>query len=94
MPAARSPISRTHAVNLRVRDDVRSLIDRAAGALGKTRTDFILEAASHAANEALLDQTRVRVDRETYEKFVAVLDQPPSGKGFARLINAPKPWRK
>jgi uncharacterized protein (DUF1778 family) len=94
MPATRSQISTTHAVNLRVRDEVRALIDRAARALGKTRTDFILDAASHAAEEALLDQTHVQVDRETYDRFIAVLDRPPSGEGFARLMNAPKPWRK
>jgi len=30
----------------------------------------------HTAEETLLDQTLVRVDRETYEHFLAVLDQP------------------
>lgn len=80
------------AVNLRIRDDVRSLIDRAARAHGKTRSDFMIDAARRAAEDALLDQALVRVDRDTYDRFVAVLDQPPSGEGFARLMNAPKPW--
>jgi len=84
----------THAVNLRVRDDIRGLIDRAARAQGKTRSDFMIDAARRAAEEALLDQTLVRVDAETYAHFMAVLDEPPSGPGFDRLMNAPSPWRK
>ncbi len=43
-------------VNLKVRDDVRVLIDRAAKAHGKTRSDFMIDAARRAAEDALLDQ--------------------------------------
>jgi uncharacterized protein (DUF1778 family) len=84
----------TRAVNLRVREDVRSLIDRAARAQGRSRSDFMIDAARRAAEEALLDQTLVQVDRATYDRFVAALDQPPSGEGFDRLMAAPKPWRR
>lgn len=83
----------THAVNLRVRQDIRSLIDRAAQSLGKSRSEFMIEAARRAAEEALLDQTLVRVDSQTYEHFLAVLDHPPGGEGFDRLMNAAKPWQ-
>lgn len=83
----------THPVNLRVRDDVRVLIDRAAKAHGKTRSDFMIEAARRAAEDALLDQTLVRVDSESYKHYLAVLDQPPGGEGFERLMSAPKPWQ-
>lgn len=82
----------TCAVNLRIRRDIRSLIDRAAQAHGKTRSDFMVDAARRAAEEALLDQTLVRVDQETYDHFLTVLDQPPSGEGFDRLMQARKPW--
>ena len=82
----------THAVNLRVRGDIRALIDRAAQAHGKTRSDFMIEAARRAAEDALLDQTLVRVDQATYDHFLDVLDRPPAGDGFARLMQASKPW--
>lgn len=82
----------THAVNLRVRSDTRSLIDRAARAHGKSRSDFMIDAARRAAEDALLDQTLVRVDQKTYEYFLEVLDKPPSGEGFERLMQARKPW--
>lgn len=82
----------TRAVNLRVRNDIRVLIDRAASAHGKTRSDFMIDAARRAAEDVLLDQTLVRVDRDTYEQFLAVLDRPPSGDGFQRLMSARRPW--
>jgi uncharacterized protein (DUF1778 family) len=87
--------SQTHAkpVNLRIREDVRVLIDRAAKIRGKTRSDFMVDAAYRAAEETLLDQTLVKVDAESYRHYLSILDQPPSGEGFVRLMNAPKPWR-
>jgi uncharacterized protein (DUF1778 family) len=84
--------ARTNAVNLRVRTDIRTLIDRAAKAQGKSRSDFMIDAARRAAEDALLDQTLVRVDQKTYDTFLAILDKPPGGKGFDRLMKARKPW--
>ena len=86
------PEALTCAVNLRVRREIRSLIDRAAQANGKTRSEFMIDASRRAAEDALLDQTLVRVDQETYDLFLKVLDQPPSGPGFERLMKPPKPW--
>lgn len=68
--------SALHAVNLRVRTETRSIIDRAAAMLGRTRSDFMIEAARRAAEDAILDQTVITVDREKYDAFVAMLDRP------------------
>lgn len=84
----------THAVNLRVRSDTRSLIDRAARAHGKSRSEFMIEASRRGAEDALLDQTLVQVDHATYEHFLKVLDQPPVGKGFEKLMQAKSPWEE
>jgi len=88
-------VTETHAkpVNLRIREDVRMLIDRAAKIRGKTRSDFMIDAARRAAEDTLIDQTLIKVDAESYRRYLAVLDQPPSGKGFERLMKAPRPWR-
>jgi uncharacterized protein (DUF1778 family) len=58
-------------LNLRIKPDQRSLIDQAARSLGKNRTDFILDAARRAAEEALLDRTVLTVSPEAYAEFVA-----------------------
>jgi uncharacterized protein (DUF1778 family) len=90
--ASTAQTTRTLAVNLRVREDIRSLIDRAAQAQGKSRSEFMIDAARRAAEDALLDQTLVRVDQETWDYFVNVLDNPPANEGFERLMQAPRPW--
>ena len=83
----------TRAVNLRVRDDILDLIDQVARAQGKTRSDFMIDAARRAAEESLIDQTLIRVDPATYQHVLAVLDSPPGGPGFERLMAATKPWQ-
>lgn len=85
--------TRAKPVNLRVREDVRRVIDRAASLRGKTRSDFMIDAAYRAAEDTLLDQTLVRVDADSYRHYLSILDQPPGGEGFERLMNAPKPWQ-
>ena len=52
--------------DLRIPPAERNLIDRAAESAGKTRTDFILEAARRAAEEALLDRALMVVSPEAY----------------------------
>ncbi|TPK69811.1 DUF1778 domain-containing protein [Mesorhizobium sp. B2-3-3] len=85
----------THAkpVNLRIREDIRVVIDRAAKIRGKTRSDFMIDAAYRAAEDTLLDQTLIKVDAESYQHYLDILDEPPSGEGFARLMNASRPWQ-
>lgn len=94
MPARPAAVPVTRAVNLRVREDVRSLIDRAAQSQGKSRSDFMIDAARRAAEEALLDQALVRVDAETFDHFARILDAPPAGAGFDRLMAARRPWER
>ena len=56
MSTASSTKPRRDTLNLRIPTVERNLIDRAAQSAGKTRTDFILEAARRAAEETLLDR--------------------------------------
>ncbi len=80
-------------LNFRVKAEDRSLIDRAARLLGKSRTDFMMEAARRAAQDALLDQTLLTVSPEIYAEFVARLDAPPAPSGrLRRTMTAPTPW--
>ena len=56
MTTASTTKTRRNTLNLRIPPAERNLIDCAAESAGKTRTDFILEAARRAAEEALLDR--------------------------------------
>jgi uncharacterized protein (DUF1778 family) len=80
-------------LNFRVKTEDRNLIDRAARLLGKSRTDFMLESARHAAQDALLDQTLFKVSPKVYEQFLARLDAPPKpNKKLRRMMAAKAPW--
>jgi uncharacterized protein (DUF1778 family) len=80
-------------LNLRIKPEERGLIDRAAQLTGKTRTDFVLEAARKAAVDAVTDRSLFSVDAETYAKFVAALDAPPrSNAKLRRTMQTPAPW--
>lgn len=86
---------RRQTLNVRIKPEERGLIDRAAQARGQNRTDFILDAARRAAEEALLDRTLISVSEEAYRKFLARLDAPP--KPNARLrksLGTPARWDK
>jgi len=54
-PTIRAP--RRDSLNNSIKADERGLIDRAAELSGKTRTDFVLDAARWAAVEALTDHS-------------------------------------
>lgn len=69
--------AKRQTLNLRIKLEERGLIDRAAKSLGKTRTEFVLDAAWRAAEAALLDRADLSVSREAYTEFLARLDAPP-----------------
>ena len=82
-------------LNIRIKPDLRGLIDRAAELSGKNRTDFVLDAARHAAEDALLDRTVFAVDPKAYAEFVARLDAPPRPNTRLRhSLQTPAPWEK
>ena len=92
--AARDEI-RSPTISLRVPTQRRELIDRAAKATGKTRTDFILDSATRAAEEALLDRRVFHLDAAQYEAFERALDAPPRPSAALRkLLAQPAPWER
>ena len=78
---------------MRIKAEDRSLIDWAAKAHGKTRTDFILKAARRAAEDTMFDRWIVAVGSEAHEVFLARLDSPllPSER-LIRILRTKAPW--
>jgi len=94
MTAAKRSAPPRDTLNIRIRPEVRGLIDRAAEARGTTRTDFILDAATRAAEEALLDRALIQVSAKAYSEFLQRLDAPakPSTR-LRKTLKAPLPWK-
>ena len=81
------------SINIRIKPEERNLIDQAAKALGKNRTDFVLDAARHAAEDALMECTVLKVSPETYNQWLALLDAPPQpNERLRRALQTSVSW--
>jgi uncharacterized protein (DUF1778 family) len=86
---------RTANINLRVTRKQKELIDRAAEAQGRNRSDFMLEAACREAESVLLDRRYFILDDDAFQRFTDMLDAPPtSNPRLARLLQTKAPWEK
>jgi uncharacterized protein (DUF1778 family) len=94
MTAAKRQSGPRETLNIRIRPEERGLIDRAAKVRGTNRTDFILDAAKRAAEDALLDRALISVSPKAYDEFVKRLDAPakPSERLRRTMRKAP-PWK-
>ena len=93
MRAAQREAGKREALNLRIKPEVRELIDRAAELAGKNRTDFVLDAARRAAEDTLLDRTVFTVSPKAYRQFLARLDAPPKpNKRLLKTMRTRAPW--
>jgi uncharacterized protein (DUF1778 family) len=80
-------------LNMRINPDDLRLFDWAAKAQGKTRTDFVLEAARRAARDSMLDSHFVQVSAQAYEEFLARLDAPVvPNERLSKTMQVKAPW--
>lgn len=83
------------SINLRAKAGQRDLIDQAAQRLGRSRSDFMLEAACQKAEDVLLDQAFFTVNTSTFAQFQNLLDTPlPPSDRLRRLLATKSPWDK
>jgi uncharacterized protein (DUF1778 family) len=71
-----NPQSEPVSINIRAKARQRDLIDQAAERLGRSRSDFMLEAACGRAEDVLLDQTFFVLEEGAFARFEAMLDAP------------------
>ncbi len=84
---------RGETINLRASQKQKMLIDRAAEALGRSRSDFMLETACREAETVLLDRRYFDLSSDEFKRFRAMLDKPPaSNPKLRRLLRTRVPW--
>jgi uncharacterized protein (DUF1778 family) len=84
---------RAENINLRASRKQKQLIDRAAGAVGRTRSEFMLETACREAERVLLDQRYFSLSPEAFSRFLEQIDTPPaSNPKLRRLLRTKSPW--
>lgn len=82
-------------INLRAPAPVRELIDRAARAVGKSRSDFMLESARKCAEDVLLDQRFFSLDEVRHAALLDILGKPPKPTTeLKKLLQRKSPWER
>jgi uncharacterized protein (DUF1778 family) len=83
---------RTARLGLRATPRQQAVLRRAADVTNKSLTDFILESACQAAEQALLDQRLFLVPGERHQALLDLLDRPAAvNPGLKALFARPRP---
>jgi uncharacterized protein (DUF1778 family) len=82
-----------HPLSMRLPEADIAMIDRAASLRGRTRTDFVRDAAVRAAEDVLLENQLIRMSPEGFAAFMANLAAPAASvPEIAELARRPAPW--
>ena len=82
-----------HPISMRLPEADIAIIDRAAGLRGRSRTDFVRDAAVRAAEDVLMENRLIRMSHEGFADFMAILSGPvTSVPEMVDLAKRPAPW--
>jgi uncharacterized protein (DUF1778 family) len=89
-----SPAKRKeHPLSMRLPESDIAMIDRAASLRGRSRTDFVREAAVRAAEEVVLERTLVRMTPHGFRAFMAAIEAPATVvPELVELFKRKAPW--
>lgn len=73
---ARAIKRKEHPISMRLPDADIAIIDRAATLRGRSRTDFVRDAAVRAAEDVLLESMPIRMSPSGFKTFMAALSGP------------------
>lgn len=84
---------RAHPLSMRLPEADLAIIDRAADLKGRSRTDFVREAAVTAAEEVILESTLVRMSAEGFRRFEKAISAPGQAvPGLVDVLRREPPW--
>jgi uncharacterized protein (DUF1778 family) len=84
-----------HPLSLRLADADIAMIDRAASLRGRSRTEFMRDAAVRAAEEVLLETLPIRMSPEGFDAFLAALATPGAAvPEMVEVLQRPAPWER
>lgn len=82
--------TKTERLAVRISPEQRSLLSEASRTQEKTITEFVLSAATRAAEDVLADRRRFVLAEPEWANFLAALDRPPRDlPRLRRLLVAP-----
>jgi uncharacterized protein (DUF1778 family) len=82
-----------YPISMRLPETDVAMIDRAATLRGRTRTDFVRDAAVRAAEEVVMESRLIRMGPEGFADFMDILSRPTVPvPGMVELAQRPSPW--
>jgi uncharacterized protein (DUF1778 family) len=89
----RAPGRKDHPLSMRLPEADIAIIDRAASMWGRSRTEFVREAAVRAAEEALAERTLIRMSPEAFAAFRKAIEAPGTAvEEMVKILRRPAPW--
>ncbi len=70
--------SRTARIEARIAPDVLAAVKRAAEIEGRSISDFVVDAARHAAERTIEDTQIIRLSLADQQRVAAILSAPPA----------------
>src|SRR5258708_15020423 len=67
-----------HQLSMRLPEADIAIIDRAATLRGRSRTDFVRDAAVRAAEDVLMETVPIRMNSAGFKAFMTALSGPPA----------------
>jgi uncharacterized protein (DUF1778 family) len=84
---------REHPLSMRLPETDIAIIDRAASLRGRSRTDFVREAAVRAAEDVLMETAPIRMSSAGFKAFIAALSKPAGAvPEMIELLQRAAPW--
>lgn len=82
-----------YPISMRLPEADVAIIDRAASLRGRSRTDFVRDAAVRAAEEVVMEQGLIRMSPEGFAGFMEVLAAPAAPvPEMVELVRRSAPW--
>jgi uncharacterized protein (DUF1778 family) len=82
-----------HPLSMRLPETDIAIIDRAAMLRGRSRTDFVRDAAVRAAEDVLMQTLPIRMSPAGFKAFMAALSGPPRAvPEMVELFRRRAPW--
>ncbi|MCT8971436.1 DUF1778 domain-containing protein [Microbaculum marinisediminis] len=82
-----------YPISMRLPESDVAMIDRAATLRGRSRTDFVRDAAVRAAEEVVMENRLIRMSPEGFAEFMDVLSRPAAPvPEMVDLAQRAAPW--
>ena len=84
---------REYPISMRLPEADVAMIDRAAARRGRSRTEFVRDAAVRAAEDVVMENLPIRMSPEGFAEFMDIISRPAEPiPELVEYLSRPAPW--